>query len=202
MPRAAPDLSDPYGFAALAASYLEWMRVHNYSEATVLAREKLLGFLADWLELRGITRPADVTRPVLERYQRWLFHYRRPNGRPLSFASQQQRLIALRMLFQWLARRNLILSNPAADLELPRREYRLPKAILSAAEVEQVLLAVDLGKPLGVRNRAILETFYSTGMRRRELVDLKLADVDFDRKTVWVRQGKGKKDLTCSLVSR
>ena len=205
MPRAARvgELGDPRGFPARRSpAYLEWMRVRNYSEGTIENRSKLLAQVVDWLELRGITRPADVTKPVLERYQRHLYHQRKKNGRPLSFSSQQQRLISVRMLFRWLSRQNLILSNPASDLELPRREWRLPKAVLTAAEVEQVLEAVSGPSPMWLRNRAILETFYSTGMRRRELVFLRLTDLDVERRTVFIRQGKGKRDRVVPIGER
>ena len=200
-PACAP-LDDPRGFPAAIAAYLEWMRIKNYSETTVAAREKLLGYLVDWLELRGITRPVDVTRPVLERYQRHLYHYRKKNGKPLSFASQLQRLVPVRGLFRWLARQNLILSNPASELDLPRREWRLPKTVLSATETEHVLESVSHHSPFWLRNRALLETFYSTGMRRIELVNLKLTDIDVERGTVLIRQGKGKRDRVVPIGER
>ena len=63
---------------------------------------------------------------MLERYQRWLFHYRKADGRPLTFHTQQIRLVSIRAFFKHLARQNRILSNPASDLDLPRRERRLP----------------------------------------------------------------------------
>ena len=62
--------------------------------------------------------------------------------------------------------------NPASELELPRVEHRLPKHVLTVAEVEAVLCQPDLADPLGVRDRAILEVLYSAGIRRSELVGL------------------------------
>lgn len=76
---------------------------------------------------------------MLDRYQRWLYHYRRPDGDPLTFRSQHARLVAVRAFFKWAARQNLILYNPASELELPRLEKRLPKAVLTAGEVEAEL---------------------------------------------------------------
>ena len=196
------DPSDPKGFAALLTRYLEWMRSRNYAETTVAAREKALQFLIEWAELRGITRPGEVTKPVLERYQRHLFHYRKANGRPLSFVSQYSRLVAVRMFFRWLARHNYVLWNPASDLELPRLEKRLPRAVLTAGEADRVMEAVNLKNVMGVRDRAILETLYSTGMRRAELIGLKLVDLDPERGTLVIRQGKGKKDRMVPIGER
>ena len=89
---------------------------------------------------------------------------------------------------------NHTLYNPASELEMPKMEKRLPKHVLTASEADQVLNQANVADPLGVRDRAILETFYSTGMRRMELASLKLYDLDIERGTVMIRLGKGKKD--------
>jgi len=95
-----------------------------------------------------------------------------------------------------------ILHNPASELELPRLEHRLPKHVLTVAEVEQVLAQPDIHDPLGLRDRALMETLYSTGMRRLELANLKLYDLDTERGTVTIRQGKGKKDRVIPIGDR
>ncbi|WP_316410976.1 tyrosine-type recombinase/integrase [Mesoterricola sediminis] len=95
-----------------------------------------------------------------------------------------------------------LLYSPAMDLELPRMEHRLPKAVLTQKEAEAVLAVPDVGSTLGLRDRAILETLYSTGMRRLELIGLRIHDVDFDRGTVMIRQGKGRKDRMVPVGDR
>jgi len=124
------------------------------------------------------------------------------NGEPLGFTSQKNRLAPLRTWFRWMAREHYILHNPASELELPRTGYRLPKAVLTAEEAESILSQPNIGDPIGLRDRAILETFYSTGMRRSELAHLKLCDVDTERATATIRQGKGKKDRHIPLGDR
>ena len=193
---------DSQGFAALAGAYLEALRVRNYSAATIESREHHLREFIRWAEERGLTRPAEVTKPTLERYQRFLFHYRKKNGQPLSFRSQHGCLVPVRALFKWLCRQNLLLANPAADLDLPRAEKRLPRHVLTASEAERVLALPDVSNALNLRDRAILETFYSTGMRRMELLGLKLYDLDQERGTIFVRQGKGKKDRMIPMGER
>jgi integrase/recombinase XerD len=195
--------ADPRGFAVLVADYLEWMRVKNYSPRTVENREVYLGFFLVWCEERGVSRPSEVTKPILERYARWLYHYRKPeDGRPLSFRAQHSRLVPVRAFFKWAARANHLLYNPASELELPKLEHRLPKAVLTATEADQVLNQPDTADPLGVRDRALLEVFYSTGMRRSELLGLGRYDLDVDRGTVMVRQGKGRKDRMIPIGER
>ncbi len=90
------DRGDLAGFPRLVDEFCEDMAARGYSPRTIGNRRAMLGFLAAWLAERGVTRPADVTRPVLESYQRHLFHYRKANGDPLSFRSQSQRLLAVR----------------------------------------------------------------------------------------------------------
>ena len=82
---------------------------------------------------------------------------------------------------------------------LPRIEHRLPKYVLTAGEAEQVMQQPDINQAGGLRDRAILETFYSTGMRRMELAHLKVYDPDAERGTVMIRQGKGSKDRTIPI---
>src|SRR3954454_7861363 len=118
------DPDDPRGMPALLGQFLEWMRVQNYSEDTVQSRQVCLALFVQWSHDRGVTRPGEVTKPILERYQRYLFHYRKKDGDPLSFRSQQARLVPIRAWFKWLARHNHILYNPASELELTRVETR------------------------------------------------------------------------------
>ncbi|HEV2395930.1 MAG TPA: tyrosine-type recombinase/integrase [Candidatus Sulfotelmatobacter sp.] len=74
--------------------------------------------------------------------------------------------------------------------------------MLSIAEAEQVISQPDIHDPLGLRDRAILETLYSTGVRRLELIHLKLYDLDLARGIVTIRQGKGKKDRVIPIGDR
>ena len=188
--------------AALLDAYLEDRRVHQYSEFTLRVQRIHLSFFVKWAAERGITEPAEVTRTTLEQYQRHVFHYRKKNGEPLGFTSQKNRIAPLRTWFRWMARHYHILHNPASELELPRASFRLPRAVMTAEEAERVLEQPSVHDPLGLRDRAILETFYSTGMRRSELAALKLYDVDTERATATIRQGKGKKDRIIPLGDR
>jgi len=201
-PKQVGNLGDPQGMAVFNEKFLEWMRVKNYSERTVENRQLYLNYFIQWAEDRGLTRPSEITKPILERYQRFLYHYRKADGNPLSFRSQSSRLVPVRAWFKWLTKNNHILYNPASELELPRLERRLPKHVLTIRESETVLAVPNIADPLGLRDRAILETLYSTGIRRMEVVNLKLYDMDVDRGTLMVRQGKGKKDRMVPIGKR
>jgi len=203
--RVAGDPELPGGFRGYLVDFLDWTAARQYSAMTVKARRIEMGYFIDWCEERSIRRPDEVTRAILERYRQHVFLYRRKtDGAPLSFQTQAKRLITVRAFFQWMARQHHLLYNPASELDLPRQEQRLPRHILSVAEVDQVLNACDTAEPsgLGLRDRAMLETLYSTGMRRGELVALRVDDVDLERGTVLIRQGKGKKDRVVPIGER
>jgi len=112
----------------------------------------------------------------------------------LPSGTQKAWLAVLSSFFSYLTKESLVLYNPASDLELPRKEYRLPKAVLSSAEAEAVMNVPDLTTALGIRDRAILEVLYSTGIRRQELGHLDQGDLDSDRGLVRIEQGKGHRD--------
>lgn len=196
------DPNDPEGLSVWVRRFLEHLRVRHYSEVTVHAMDGHLRMFLQWALDRGLSRPSEITKPMLESYQRWLFYYRKPSGKPLSYGTQRHRLTLLKGLFRWLARENVILWNPAGELDIPRKEHRLPKAILSEREMERVLSQPDVTDALGLRDRAMMELLYSTGVRRAELARLSVFDVDQDRHTVTVRQGKGRRDRLVPIGER
>ena len=129
----------------------------------VTTRRACIGYFIDWCRERALKHPCEITRPILNATSGRSTSYRKKNGDPLTFRTQNSRLRALKGWFRWLARQNHILHNPASELILPRLENRLPKYILTAEEAEQVLQQPDITNPEGLRDRAILETFYATG---------------------------------------
>ena len=187
------------------ACYLEALSVTGYSASTVDSRRSTLGAFIGWCGERGIGEPGAVTPAAVARYQRHLYHYREPDGprpgrgrgrkpgQPLTLATQRNRLTALKVFCRWLVRERWIAYNPASELELPRVPPRLPGAILTAAEIERVLRHTAIFGERGVRDRAVIETLYATGIRRMELAQLRLYDVDALSQTLIVRQGKGGK---------
>lgn len=182
--------------------HFEWMRVTGYSEDTIRARRIAIRRFITWCDDLGIDDPREITRPMLERYQRQLFYYRKADGTPLTLGSQLGCLAPLKTWFKWLAREHHILANPASELELPRQPKRLPRTILSVAEIEAIINEASPESVQGLRDRAMLETLYSTGLRRMELPGLAIYDVDLGRRVVWVREGKGRRDRVIPIGAR
>jgi integrase/recombinase XerD len=188
------DRSHPESMALWRDAYLESLMARNYSENTLESRRDAFRVFLAWAAERELTRVTQITRPILEAYQRWLSKYTKADGKRLGWSTQLSRLSSIKDWFRWLTKRDVILHNPASELEMPRQEKRLPGASLSASQLAALMALPNVADPLGLRDRAMLETLYSTGMRRSEVCRLELPDFNAERRTIHIRRGKGKKD--------
>jgi integrase/recombinase XerC len=116
-----------------------------------------------------------------------------------SAATMARKIATLRSFYKWAERRGLADANPMTLIRTPRQAKRLPKAI-TIEQVEKLLAAPDEREVLGMRDRAMLETLYSTGIRVSELVGLEYEDMDLAGESVRVK-GKGKKERIVPLGS-
>lgn len=107
-------------------------------------------------------------------------------------SSISRMISSLRKFYQWLARSDIQKLNPMVEIDAPKKERRLPLA-LSVQEVNKLLAQPDLSRKLGLRDRALLETLYATGLRVSELINLKMEDIHADLKLIKVL-GKGAKE--------
>lgn len=194
--------NDLRGLTAALRRYLEHLGTRGYRPSGIATAERYIRDFIAWGYERGVTHPSQVSRQVIERYQRFLYHYRKRDGTPLSVAGQRCKLVPLRGFFRWLTKAAEIPANPAADMELPRKLKRLPRVVLTADEAEAVMAAVDLGTPIGLRDRAMLEVLYATGIRRHELAALELGDIEAERGVMLIREGKGGRDRLLPLGER
>jgi len=190
------------GFYSYLRAFLEWGEVTALSKDTLRRREAALRRFVHWCDERDLQQPQEITKPILERYQRHLYYYRKSDGQPLTYGSQHVMLTPIKAFFKWLSKENHILYNPASELELPKKPKRLPKTILDIEAVETILNQPSIETVAGLRDRAIMELLYSTGIRRMELVHLSLFDIDARRSTLLVRSGKGRKDRFIPIGER
>jgi integrase/recombinase XerD len=155
----------------------------NSVEAYLRDVEKLTQFL---LQSGNKKSPADITLKDLQHFLRWI-------GELGMTPTSQARIISgIRSFYKFCAIENLVQKDPTALLETPRLKRALPD-VLSLEEIESLISSIDLSKPEGGRNKAILETMYSCGLRVSEVVNLKIShyypDVGFIRVI-----GKGDKE--------
>lgn len=165
--------------------------VRKASKHTVRAYARDLSDFAQFIESEGISDFRQISRSLLRQYLNWLFakgYERRSIARKLS---------SVRSFFNFLARAGYIPINPAIDLRQPKLMQKLPST-LEVAEVELLLSAPKAATVRGLRDRAILEVLYSTGLRVSELANMRISDIDFSEKLVKVR-GKGGKERIALL---
>jgi integrase/recombinase XerD len=187
---------------AWVESHLEWLEAKGYARGTIQSRRGYLRKFVAWSAGQGATQPHDFALPLIEAYRVHLHTLRRRDGAPLGWGSRAQPLLAIRGLFRWLTLTGELSSNPAADVELPRRGRRLPRRVLSASEVERVLALPNIRTGTGLRDRTILEVLYWTGIRRAECANLDLRDLDLGRGVLLIRDGKGARDRFVPLGRR
>jgi integrase/recombinase XerC len=111
-----------------------------------------------------------------------------------------RKLATLRSFYKFLVKRHYLNNNPVSTIKTPKQEKKLPK-FLEYDQIQKLLDAPPADTWLGARDRAMMETMYSTGVRVSELVGLNLDDVDFLSEVIHVR-GKGKKERLCPIGSR
>lgn len=180
----------------LRTSFLESLRVRGQAPATLRARSQSLTTFYLWLTHAGIDDLREVNREHVRAYQLAL------TQRGLTTYTLHAKLIGLRRFFEHLETIDAILVNPCAGLLLPKLEDRLPRAVLSQAEARHVLDAPDTQSKKGIRDRAILELFYSTGIRGEEMATLSIHDVDCKSGFVRVHKGKFAKDRVVPMGAK
>ncbi|AXR62012.1 tyrosine-type recombinase/integrase [Leptospira mayottensis] len=184
--------------------YIEWKRTAQGNAIATLGNVYLtITKFSNWCELREVRNVKEVTLSLLERYRTYITTMRKANGKELSNNQKYKYLNIVKDYFAWLTKKRVLLLNPALDLEIPKFVKQIiPHNVLSVDEAERILSMPDVTTVYGFRDRVMLEVIYSTGIRRMELGNLYVSDIDFVTKTLLVREGKGKKDRLIPISER
>lgn len=198
-----PPASAAQAIGSYTTTFTAHLEARAYSASSIDMHRWALNQFAEWSTCRGLDTPSSFTRADLEAYQMFLHRYLSPRGRkPLAINTQLARLGCIRRFFAWLCRSGQIPANPAADLDLPRKQARmLPKA-LCQSEIQRLFAMPDTTSPFGLRDRALLELFYATGIRRTEMTRLDIGDYEPASRTLTVRKGKGGKSRMLPVGER
>ncbi|HYH01929.1 MAG TPA: tyrosine-type recombinase/integrase [Bacillota bacterium] len=179
-------------------------RFHEYLKARGFSRRTIPDYLSyterflTYLEDLQITDIKDVDLALMNDYQIRLLEYQH-RGKPVTNTTRRRIMVAIRSFFKCLIKLDLIEHDPTAGLELPKCPKTLPRNILTKKEIAKLLEAPEMDTPFGIRDRTILEVFYSTGIRASELCNLRLNDIDLVRGELRVNQGKNSKDRVVPL---
>jgi integrase/recombinase XerD len=185
----------------LAERFDEWLGAINYSPKTrVNYLRDVKGFITWLADNTSLASIVEVTPAELQQYQMAIYNYERVaqtsvcgdgEKKRLAVGTQACRLAAVRKFFSWLAAEQQIAYNPASALQPPKQPQRLPANVLTRSEAKRLIESTPTIRPRDIRDRAILEVLYSTGIRRAELIALTIYDVDFDNATLRIERGKG-----------
>lgn len=172
----------------------------KYLKALKRARDTIDSYVREttrffaYMAAKGIHDVRAVTRPHLEQYQADLVE-----GGQYTTNSIHTKMRSLRRFYDYLEHSGKILINPTSGFQLPKLEDRLPRDVLTSSEIKRLLDAPDTSNRKGVRDKAILEVMYSTGIRVGELCGLTIYDVDLNAGFIRINLGKGAKDRIVPL---
>jgi integrase/recombinase XerD len=182
---------------------IEKYRAHlltlNYTKKTIQSLLLYLNRFLQYLRETNITEIAGVTKDTIRDYQTHLFEEFNSRGEPNSVSGQNRNMQAVKSFFRFLAEDDYLVGDPAKDISYAREPKRLPRSILTQSEMRKLLHSPDTKTVLGYRDRTILEVLYSTGIRKEELLNILLTDVDYNEGFIRINCGKGKKDRVVPL---
>lgn len=188
---------------ACAELYVNDCLARGQSDATAYSKQNLLGLFIAWCAKRKLTEANQIDLNVLEAYRQHLYRYRKSrDGESLDLSTQRMRLMAVTGLFKRLHYFNILQSDFYKRFDLPHVPRKLPKVIPEEDEIELILHQTLAKGRLGLRDRAILELYYATGIRRGELANLDIGDINFALEELTVRKGKGSLDRKVPVATR
>ncbi len=182
-------------FKKYLTSFKEYLESNQFSERTVenycSCTKQFLSYIEEYYP--RIISLEKITKDIVLDYQNYLASYKNDKGEPLANKTQSLKLQALKKLFFFLIKKDWILRDPTSVIIFPKEEERLTRNILSEKEVFDILDKLKCRDPIGIRNRSIVELFYSCGIRTSELCNLKVCDINLKEQTVTIVKGKGNK---------
>ena len=177
----------------LITEFLEYLEIEKgFSPLTISEYKHYLKRFHNWLtENSPATKPEDINLELVRRYRLYLAHLRARDGVLLQRVTQSYHIVALRAFLRYLLVQRDIPTLSPDKIELPKQSSR-SIAFLNPEQIERLLNSPKIADNAGLRDRTILETLYSTGLRVSELVKLNRDQVDLERKEFGVK-GKGNK---------
>jgi len=179
--------------------YLNAMNAMGRSPYTVRGAKSALKELSLFLHHLDVDTISQLDHDTLMHYREELAWRLTRKGTPLKARSQSECLGHLRAFCRWLVDNDLLVGDPSDKIPNPKKPHQLPKAILEPKEIKKILQQPDLSTATGYRDKVMLEVLYSTAIRREEVANIKLEDLDTDSGYIMIREGKGRKDRVVPL---
>jgi integrase/recombinase XerD len=181
-------------FKPFVDEFAKSLKVRNLADRTIEGVRWRLGKFFSCLETCGITHIDQITKEAVAAYQIELYQCVNKKGAPNTVSYQNNMLSAVKQFMRFLHERDYIVSDPARDIQYAKQPQRLPRSVLTPSEARKIIHAPDTKTVIGYRDRTILEVLYSSGIRKEEVNNLTLNDVDYHDGFLRIIEGKGKKD--------
>jgi integrase/recombinase XerD len=183
--------------------YLALCLIRGQANDTIRAKKYSLRKFCIWCFARNVFTIDEIDIELMDDYMEYLNSYRKPkDNQPICKANKYALLLNVKTFMGKMHNRELINNNPIAHIELPTVGRPLPKAIFTAEEVEKILEQPLLFGKKGLVDKVILETFFATGIRRVELRNLDIEDIDIKQQLVRIRKGKGDREYILPISER
>lgn len=183
----------------LLNAFKEYLELHHRAPRTIDVHLHRLTQFFKFIQDYPIENIHEITTDYLKEYQRYRFYYINKHDRHDSVRTQNRHLSSIKCFFNFLKNDGYIVHDPSIKLEYAKEPKLLPKTTLNNIEIKKILNQPDTQTLLGYRDRTILEILYSTGVRKSELMNLKIEDVDVGEGYLRVNLGKGGKDRVTPL---
>ncbi|OGS22177.1 MAG: hypothetical protein A2252_04205 [Elusimicrobia bacterium RIFOXYA2_FULL_39_19] len=175
--------------------FIDYLHSKGTTAKTIKYKKLYLDQFFDWLDELGIHKPDSIRPSTLEKYKIRLYcRTSQVTKQRLDERTIFAKMYVVKEYFGYLKSHDRILLNPAYNLEMPRPKEKLPKDVPSVSEILALLNKPNISTLVGIRDRAMLELLYSSALRRQELVNLNVYDIDFRESMLRVNKGKGGKD--------
>jgi len=183
--------------------YLELCQAKGDAEDTILNKKAGLAKFFTWCLTQGVYFIEQITLDLMDDYMLHLNAYRKPlDAKPMTASSKRGYLTYVKTFVEKLYMKGLLGCNALEHIELPKIGRPLPKAIFTQKEITKILDQSLVFGFTGMRDRAILETFFATGIRRTELSNLDIDDVDLSERQIRIRKGKGDRERIVPISTR
>lgn len=175
------------------AVYIAYLRERNFCKSTLERNQYYFDNIEHHLESQGITEVNQLTESIMSGIKQEEYYYINHKGKQNSASTRNKKIAAIRGFLKYLYEKELI--EEQIRLDYVKEPYlRLPQDILTKRELAKLFKQPDIHKLYGYRDRVMLEVLYATGIRRMELANLLIQDINFQEKTLFIQEGKGKKD--------
>lgn len=183
----------------LTIQWIESMKLHHDSPKTLYSRRSDLKRFLRFLTQRGVEEPLQIGSAILKEFRQYLLSYINQRGQKDKPRTTNTVILAVRLFLKFLYEEGYIPSPLTDQMPYIKEPQSLPQVALTHPQIKKILKCCDTHSLLGYRNRTVLELLYSSGLRRTELVNLKIQDVDTEGGFIRVNQGKGSKDRVSPL---